>query len=758
MSETSDGTGGGGISNQLAMLVPSFDPSKDDMMIYQQKVELVLAAWPKGKITELVTRLILNCQGTAFQKLQIHQSELLQNDEKCVHKIIELLGGQWGRIALERQYEYAETALFQCHQRQDESHDSYLARSDVMWSRFLHQKIKIEDIQPYIVLRGSLLTPEEKKKVILESDQSLEGKLTIRKVSDSIRVLGATFFNELSGLKKPQRSKVYDQTTLLAQDDDVQPDATLQAEDLSESEFLDVLVGEGDDDATLVADFEQSASELLQEDPELASAFSAYQDARRRLSEKFRNRGFWPTSKSTPKGKGYGGGSKFGGGKGRKGGVLTDLADLCRKGSWPPIAKHVAAKAIGKPRPIQELYILWSCSSRLIAPVTTDTTMRDPRKDEHPKGDAEINACFASYGSHGVLDLGASKTVIGSEGVSELIQSLDEDTRSQLSRCPCKITFRFGNQATLSSSQALVIPIGKMKLKVAIVPGGTPFLLSNTFMRAIQATIDCANHSFHSPILQRPVSLALSTKGLFLVDVNHLVAAARDAELGRRTNSYPPTETFVSVQPGRKEAELTQIPHVRSADMSLSNRLRLMQMRQPPAAVEVEDLSQLTREDLATEVISFGQKHQGETFLQAWQDQEWVAFMVSRYSQSVKDSHRRFIRFVELQVEHFEQEQAPVLPSRNPIPASAQPKAKTKAKATPKSRVQPPEEIEIMTATEFEMEEEWDPAVPYLSNQETMQAMQERLLHMENALLRVMRHLEDQSTAAGQGYQSTPNE
>lgn len=120
----------------MASLVPTFDPSKDDTVVYQQKVELVLAAWPKARITELVTRLILGCQETAFQKLQIHQIELLQNDEKAVHKIIEHFIGQWGRIPLKRQYEYAEAALYQCQQRSDESNDSFLARTDVMWSKF----------------------------------------------------------------------------------------------------------------------------------------------------------------------------------------------------------------------------------------------------------------------------------------------------------------------------------------------------------------------------------------------------------------------------------------------------------------------------------------------------------------------------------------------------------------------------------------------------------------------------------------------
>lgn len=44
----------GGISNQLATLVPSFDPSKDDLQVYQQKVQLVLSVWPRNRISELV--------------------------------------------------------------------------------------------------------------------------------------------------------------------------------------------------------------------------------------------------------------------------------------------------------------------------------------------------------------------------------------------------------------------------------------------------------------------------------------------------------------------------------------------------------------------------------------------------------------------------------------------------------------------------------------------------------------------------------
>jgi len=104
MAEASDGTEGvsGNVSNQLATLVPTFDPSKDDLNVYQQKVALILEAWPPGKYTELATRLILNCTGSAFKKLQLHQSELVVNDRKSIQRIVELLGGHWGQIDLEK--------------------------------------------------------------------------------------------------------------------------------------------------------------------------------------------------------------------------------------------------------------------------------------------------------------------------------------------------------------------------------------------------------------------------------------------------------------------------------------------------------------------------------------------------------------------------------------------------------------------------------------------------------------------------------
>ena len=109
------------ISNQMAQLVPSFDPSKDDLEQYTQKVELLSEIWPENKVNELITRLILNTTGSAFQKLQLNRAKLITGDKAGIQLLISLLGGQWGKVSLEKTYEIVEKALFKCVQRQDES-------------------------------------------------------------------------------------------------------------------------------------------------------------------------------------------------------------------------------------------------------------------------------------------------------------------------------------------------------------------------------------------------------------------------------------------------------------------------------------------------------------------------------------------------------------------------------------------------------------------------------------------------------------
>lgn len=215
------------VPSQLAALVPTYDPSKDDLEIFTQKVELLSTTWPSDKFGELATRLILGCSGTAFLKLQQHRDTLTVNDKKSVQKIIEILGGQWGQIPLERKYEAAERALYRCMQRSDETNDSFLARADVLWQDLLNKGIKVEELQAYVTLRGSNLGPEDKKKVIMDCD-SVDGKLSMKKVASAVRMLGAGFFHEMTTGKRSTKLKVYDQAVLMAEDEDLE-DGVFQA-------------------------------------------------------------------------------------------------------------------------------------------------------------------------------------------------------------------------------------------------------------------------------------------------------------------------------------------------------------------------------------------------------------------------------------------------------------------------------------------------------------------------------------------------
>ena len=145
------------------------------------------------------------------------------------------------------------------------------------------------------------------------------------------------------------------------------------------------------------------------------------------------------------------------------------------------------------------------------------------------------------------LDLGASKTVIGSNHVADLLNGLDPAIKEKVTKTSCDITFKFGNEGVLHSSYAIVLPIGRLKLKVAIVKGGTPLLLSNSLMRALRARIDCENRCLISPLLDCEVPLKLTSRGLFLIDVNSLAVAARptlEQSVGEPTQIHQP---FVTV-------------------------------------------------------------------------------------------------------------------------------------------------------------------------------------------------------------------
>ena len=595
-SEASPSVDTGQVPTQLAILVPTFDPAVDNVEIWASKVELLLATWPTQKITELATRLILGCRGTAYQKLQLHQKDILVNDPKGIRKLVELVGGTWGQIPLEKKYEIVEKAIFRTQQKADESSDSFISRSDVVWTELEAKNIDLSEIRSYILLRGSRLTSDDKKRVLVESGVEGTGALKLPKVVSAIRMLGSGFFQDMVGAKREKGLKTYDHTAYTVEEGSDHEDTFWAYDDNLDDQALENLAGEDDEDAALVLQFEDAVNEVVQNDNELCALYSSYQDARKRLSEKVRFRGFWKV-KSSEKGKSKG----FKGSKGRGKQSLANriASSYCRvclkKGHWKnecpqlrdrsaPGSSSAASSVptsfvevhepsltvvhetefpdvlmaednhgvgietfvVGTPSSSPNLKS-WPARNKLrelikirekktgkqtMVRISPASESMSPEKKIGKPGHSENlslqvpseshETLFASTGTIGVVDIGASQTVIGDKQVPELLSQLPCEIRKQVRQVKCNLVFRFGNHQTLVSKRALLMPLGKVSFRIAIVPGQTPFLLSNSFLKGIKAVIDTDDETLWSKLLNKSLQITRTAKNLFLMDINQL--------------------------------------------------------------------------------------------------------------------------------------------------------------------------------------------------------------------------------------------
>ena len=109
----------------------------------------------------------------------------------------------------------------------------------------------------------------------MDTDAANSGNLSMQAVTAAIRTLGAGFFQEMLGAKNStSKQKIYDAKAFIAEqptEDDVElGDAMVSAEVLT-GDFIEALQADGDEDAVLVAQFENATLDAIQEDEELAS-------------------------------------------------------------------------------------------------------------------------------------------------------------------------------------------------------------------------------------------------------------------------------------------------------------------------------------------------------------------------------------------------------------------------------------------------------------------------------------------------------
>lgn len=150
--------------------------------------------------------------------------------------------------------------------------------------------------------------------------------------------------------------------------------------------------------------------------------------------------------------------------------------------------------------------------------------------------------------------------------------------------------------------------------------------------------------------------------------------------------------------------------------------------------ISKEEVYQMSYEELGQCIIKFGEAHVGKRYEELIPETRYVTWFASRYKDSPKIEHVKFLRFLQLHVEKLEKTDA-----ENPK------KSQTKNKETyqPKAKVAPKTSIPH-TEIEDDDEDTWSRCEsPKMSSpdQTEFMALQNRLAQMETMMQQVLMHL-----------------
>ena len=567
---------------------------------------------PKTKGTWLHA-LPCSARGQPSQVRQLDPQKLTEPDTG-VEYLLEALSA-WEETSELKTFELFEKCLYKVTQRSDEATHSYALRLHAAFND-LGGKITVQDMQAFVLLRQSGLSNEDKKRVLSMTN----GELKLKSVEQAMRTLSTKV---LLSSGEP-RKKIYPTNYVEPDDvpqgnDDETPiqstySAMTEDEDVLPSETLEQMALSGDADALTVQQFEKDFEEMMQDVPDLQQALLTYQEARQRINDRRRGRGFWP---SKSKGKGFNRDAMSGKGF-RKGGQRSGKEELLARisrthckacgqiGHWKaecPLRKDAPREQANVVQPEPEVdgpassdlpqvifediqagvekfeVCFFVQSSKHPSPIVLSADVRRRAVDflksrmgkyRNQRGKQDIRGkmgnkrsmpvkslqqqaprspkklpgqpsmpiseaeCLASQTVHrvtctaglAILDTGASRSVVGSEHVPDVLQKLSPAVRSQIREVPSHVGFRFGNNQTAYSFKQLQIPLKhgnqRIWLLVEVVPKATPFLISIKTMKSLGAHIDLNKNTCYLQKLNRSLPLVENQNGLFMINMSDL--------------------------------------------------------------------------------------------------------------------------------------------------------------------------------------------------------------------------------------------
>ena len=340
-------------SSSLWSILPSFDPSSDDPKEYSDKIRFLAGVCPPKDKPMLAPRLAMLMRGTAWAQVNKLNPSVLADPEAGVKALLEVIS-QWEDTEELQTYEKFEKAIYKIVQKPDESTMSFVNRLRVAFQDI--DRVKVSEVEAFVLLRQSNLNAEDKKRVLAMAG----GEMSTKKIDGAMRQLAPRVL--VGAGANEAKKRVYPVNYVeepTEEDGQVTANAFVGEEEIhvvqDDEGLIAQMAEQGDQDAILVAEFEDQLIDSVQDNPELSLCFSAYTEARTRIRERIRSRGFWPPSKGGGKGKAKKGGSSKGWGNQRRRQSLADriASSNCRlcgaRGHWkqecPQRSSHSNAEA-----------------------------------------------------------------------------------------------------------------------------------------------------------------------------------------------------------------------------------------------------------------------------------------------------------------------------------------------------------------------------------------------------------------------------
>lgn len=172
----------------------------------------------------------------------------------------------------------------------------------------------------------------------------------------------------------------------------------------------------------------------------------------------------------------------------------------------------------------------------------------------------------------------------------------------------------------------------------------------------------------------------------------------------------------------------------------LADRLQLLvkKDKEEDDTMTKEEIMQLSFEELKHQKINFGKTHVGRTYLDMLTEPKYLTWFSRYYKDSQNVKHFKFLRFLQLHVEHQEV-------AKSSTSAKSAPKSKAKVNPYVAESLPYMEELRVPDGHPMPQEEEefpsWEAIHLDEANHVEMQELKDRMSNLEMMLSQVVEHL-----------------